>query len=319
MEGTYTPNIGLFIPNGNSRFDLDHFIINWMTIDEEIVKGSRVFVDDIPPLQPYEGMDWWSPSEKQLRKYIEGDFRSLGGGGFLSVYEEVIIYDEPTNMIPIPLTDMTFNIDVDTMFIAEDTKPLHRGVHYTISNNMIIKSDGEWEVGTSLYITMLLLTDITSNPLGMVQHEYTYTALIDGEDAIPITSQYYNPYSDAVIPYYKGNRMVLGKNYSRMSDNTGIYLINWSLKAGESIDFEIRKYTRLEVNGTDGYMINDGTIPIQKLETTLRQNIEKIPLEADLVTSVNINQYVDTNITDDVTETTYKLGIQNGLLYYEEV
>ena len=168
--------------------------------------------------------------------------------------------------------------------VANSTYLAGQGLDYSVSTDSltIVKTSGTWNAGTVFDFSCFQMSDAASDALGMVVLESTFTAIANSTSVCTVGSSSYNPTYDKLKVYYKNVPMFVTDNYTVSGDGTTITLVGFTIDIGETIKFEVWKKVRQSLDGTDGSLIQNGSVAKTKLSTSVQTSLTN----ADLTTPV---------------------------------
>lgn len=227
-------------------------------------------------------------------------------GGSISMATKEAVYNLTTTKAVIPINIAEYNPSKHTLFVIKNTTTLANNVDYTISADglTITNISGNW-VGTEdvpirFHFIAQMTAQLQPDLVATAILNNTYTAAQDNITNIPIGINEYNYLSDYLFVYQGEIRLIEGIHYTLYSDKVSISLLEYSLKTGDIVYFEVLKSTQKNLDLSDGTLIRAGTIPETALAEPVRNKLGGI-------------------IVDGVTGIKYKLIIENGALGIQEV
>ncbi len=160
----------------------------------------------------------------------------------------------------------------------------------------IISGTNQKEINQSIDTTFGLIKDTVNFEAG------SFTATEDNTASFTITDVPYNPETDHVELFYLGNqRLALIDNYTMTGAR--IDLVDWALKSGEKITYNIWKFVNHVPIMADGANLQDNSVALRSLTEDVQENINQVPAltsqMADMTVNVRFLGAKCDGITDD--------------------
>lgn len=134
----------------------------------------------------------------------------------------------------------------------------------------IISGTNQKEINQSIDTTFGLIKDTVNFEAG------SFTATEDNTASFTITDVPYNPETDHVELFYLGNqRLALIDNYTMTGAR--IDLVDWALKSGEKITYNIWKFVNHVPIMADGANLQDNSVALRSLTEDVQENINQVP------------------------------------------
>lgn len=222
---------------------------------------------------------------------------SGGGGGGISIpfYNRVVTSTE-TNTIPIGLSVISTSEDV--VFVYQNSVYISNGIDYTVSGTNIVKSSGNWTVGTTIDIVVFISMTETSK-FYLVKDYSSFTATENSTTLIPIGTDNFDQTIDVLDVYYQNLKLFKGSDYTIALNNSSITLTSFSINIDEVIQFEIFRKIKEGSDSnwtTTGDVILSGSQLVSTVETgeapfTVQSTTAVTNLNADLLDGQHANYF----------------------------
>jgi hypothetical protein len=179
------------------------------------------------------------------------------------------------------------------------------------------------------YIEGLGFVDSTAK-VGFTQLQASHTFTQDIEDpqdiTVPIPLETYLS-TDILRVIYEGVELIQDEHYTLYTNNRTITLKDFTVNTGETIIFSIMRIVSSTDASTTARMLEDhmavvGTPVVYghvRVTDEISDTLTSSRYVAASPASVKSVENKINKLVDDTTSKNYKLGISNGLLYYEEV
>lgn len=259
----------------------------------ESMSAWRIISTEEPTENLNDWLEWYNPSTTEVKVYLQGEFRSIGGGGVILVNENVVTITEPTNIVPIGIAGLRSH---HPFFVFKNTVSLSKGHDFYLNDTceQIINTGGTWDASVEEPTRFHFVSIVTAaNPdpeiMSVAILTNSYIAEADNIINIPIGIGAYNPDTDhlAVILANEGVALRSGLHYDLSADKISIDLTDYSLVIGDRIDFEVFKNINHMLDYADGRLLADESVAFVKLDIPLQQLISS--------SSNNISNHVESN------------------------
>ena len=299
------------IPGAGVVVDENHIFSVAQSTDAQTLGGLEptrfvqvVLSETAPIIGLYEGLEWLKPSTGEIKAYVGGEFKSVGGG-VLTMYHNHVILNSNSSTVTIGIP--SYMRDRDSIIVAKNGQPMYNGIDFSVSADslnleIIIHSKNPgWYANDDFYIWVLGTADVSSDILATTVLISSYTALTSGITNVPINNVNYNPTNDILQVSMSGITLDEVDHYTKNLNGISIDLVDWSLNSGDKIVFRVQKKVRTDITTLDGATISGNSINNGALGTDIKiGSLSLLPTvnKTDVVSAITeVAGSVDTKIS----------------------
>jgi hypothetical protein len=215
-----------------------------------------------------EGLLWYKPSNGLTQMYLDGQFKSIGGGGSLiTPFFGRATTTSITSTLAIPVGN--YNATSDVLLVSQNGTNVTESIDFRINKELktIEKITGSWDNSTVFDFTVLALTmtSAVADNVTLVQIE-DHVSVVSGISQITFSTPGFNPLFDVLRVHQRNLEIFKGVDWTLHPNGSSITL-NYTLEQPEEFHFTVLKKVRDQAPGAtfDGVFLLDNSISENKL------------------------------------------------------